>query len=244
MARVWFCSDLHGDTSWQDNCLLYHTGDPTGILVVAGDIHGDGKAVKRLEAVADRWKAIVWLPGNHDWWGLALHESHKHESDIDNIHVLGVDKVVMIDGIEFVGHTMWVPIDPRDQFDWKQTMNDSKYIRGEGWRRLRAADITVEHAIGLSWINKYVKTSTHPTKVLVTHHPITTMSLDPAYEDSPSNRYYASDNDHLLEHFDLYIHGHVHCRHDYEHPSGCRVLCNPRGYRGENNKFMIEYIDV
>jgi predicted phosphodiesterase len=65
--------------------------------------------------------------------------------------------------------------------------------------------------------------------VVVTHHLPSGHSVSPDYAAAPSNPAFVSNLDELLIGADLWVHGHTHSSHDY-FASGCRVVCNPRGY--------------
>jgi hypothetical protein len=43
----------------------------------------------------------------------------------------------------------------------------------------------------------------------------------------------------LLPKANLWLHGHLHCAHDYVH-AGCRVVANPLGYARKNEQLAFE----
>jgi len=74
--------------------------------------------------------------------------------------------------------------------------------------------------------------------VVVTHFAPSFLSADPRYGSQPGTASFCNADDDLLPQADLWLHGHLHCQHDYrvEHPGGStRVVCNSRGHarRGE-----------
>jgi hypothetical protein len=74
--------------------------------------------------------------------------------------------------------------------------------------------------------------------LVVTHFAPSLKSADPRYGHQPGTASFCNADDDLLPHADLWVHGHLHCRHDYrvEHAQGStRVVCNARGHsrRGE-----------
>lgn len=80
------------------------------------------------------------------------------------------------------------------------------------------------------WSNKF--------DIGVSHHLPTAQSLDSKYRSSALNASFASNYDHLLEGKKLWVHGHTHTSLDYIHEkTGCRVVCNPKGYGDENPAF-------
>lgn len=241
--RIYYLSDIHNDYH-ASNHLLSLTGDKEAVLVVAGDINSKGRTVRDLEEVADRWKHIIALPGNHDWWGLALHETHKFETTADNVTIL-MDDWKIIDDVCFFGGTCWHPINnPLDEMSWRFAMNDAKKIRGPHWKRLSGFDIQNAHLDTLKFIEDVKRTFPDLKKVLVTHHALCSKSLDPRYQGEDSNRWYYSENPEILEGINVHIHGHIHQESDYE-VYGCNVVCNPLAYSArENPDFGIRIIDT
>lgn len=231
--KIKYISDIHNDYN-RENHLLKYTGDADTVLVVAGDINSKGRSVSDLEAVADRWKAIVAVAGNHDWWGLSLDEKHKFDTDVDNLHIL-LNNYVKIDNVIFCGTTLWHEVGA-DEYWWKQTMVDAKKIRGPNYSRLHGADIDIEHMNAVEFIKDCQSVFAGKKKVLVTHHALTGESVSERYRGSSSNKYYYTHHPELLEGFDYHIHGHMHSPSDYE-VFGCNVLCNPLGHAGENKSF-------
>lgn len=243
--KVFYCSDIHN--CYHDrNALLDITGDKDAVLVVAGDIHHKGRMVRDLEEVAERWKAIVAVPGNHDWWGLALHERHKHYSDVPNVHVL-MEDFVTIDDVIFAGTTMWHEVTAETGYMWKNYMNDAKKIRAKGYTRLQGWDIMSEHIKGIKFIEEFkelFRLDERP-KVLVTHHALCNLSIDERYKNEQTNAFYVTHLPELLNGFDYHVHGHVHQELDYIVPNGeCNVVCNPHGYGSENTHYGLRIFDV
>jgi hypothetical protein len=69
--------------------------------------------------------------------------------------------------------------------------------------------------------------------VVVTHFGPSLLSADPRYGRQPGTASFCNADDDLLPLADLWIHGHLHCRHDYRvaHPGGhTRVVSNARGH--------------
>ena len=69
--------------------------------------------------------------------------------------------------------------------------------------------------------------------VVVTHFAPSVRSVDPRYGRQPGSASFCNADDDLLPAADLWLHGHLHCRHDYvvQHPGGrrTRVACPARG---------------
>ena len=83
--------------------------------------------------------------------------------------------------------------------------------------------------------------------VVITHFAPSLRSADPRYGQQPGTASFCNADDDLLPFADLWIHGHLHCRHDYvvEHPKGrTRVVCNARGHvrRGEARGYPAQMV--
>lgn len=79
--------------------------------------------------------------------------------------------------------------------------------------------------------------------LVVTHFGPSLASADPRYGKQPGTASFCNADDDLIPRADLWLHGHLHCRHDYRvtragrAPS--RVVCNARGLakKGEDEGF-------
>ena len=69
--------------------------------------------------------------------------------------------------------------------------------------------------------------------VVVTHFAPSLRSADPRYGKQPGTASFCNADDDLIPRADLWLHGHLHCRHDYlVHRPGlapARVVCQARG---------------
>ena len=239
--RVYYLSDIHNDYH-DSNHLLSMCGDVEAILVIAGDINSKGRTLRDVEVVADRWKEIIVVLGNHDWWGLALHEWHKFETTKENVHVLN-NSTLAIGDTTFVGTTLWHPIvNHYDGMLWYESMNDRKKIRGKGYRKLKGVDIHALHVEAINFIKQ--SSAIECKKILITHHALSDKSLGMKFTGDKCNKFYSCNNPNLLKGFNAHIHGHIHNEADY-YENGCNVVCNPKGYNErENPMFGLRMIET
>ena len=74
--------------------------------------------------------------------------------------------------------------------------------------------------------------------VVVTHFGPSLRSADPRYGQQPGTASFCNADDELIPRADLWLHGHLHCRHDYRVARAgrapTRVVCNARGLEGKN----------
>ena len=73
--------------------------------------------------------------------------------------------------------------------------------------------------------------------LVVTHFAPSLRSADPRYGRQPGTASFCNADDDLLPRADLWLHGHLHCRHDYRIDRAgrapVRVVCNARGLAGK-----------
>lgn len=278
MLKIRFASDLHLESyvgkRFQPSLLwtpATSADDKDAVLVLAGDLWNGLKSVRFgeggyswLGSLAERFKAIIVVLGNHDAWHEQLPRIYqKFNTAIapwGNIHLLeaGVGlPSVTIDGVRFVGSTLWTDMGrgnptARQQFDYTKGMdnrflwNDRNFIRMErGMSRFSSADMMLLHAKSLSGLRKQLDEDAVTPTVLVTHMGPTLLSAR-SFETKPgdlSHFFYASDiSDLILDHPNIIsaLHGHTHLTQDYEVGDYCRVQCNPRGYLGSLNEDFDE----
>ena len=84
-----------------------------------------------------------------------------------------------------------------------------------------------KNAQGRPEIDRWDKT------VVITHFAPSLRSADRRYGNQPGTASFCNADDDLLPRADLWLHGHLHCRHDYrvDRPArlATRVVCNARG---------------
>jgi hypothetical protein len=72
---------------------------------------------------------------------------------------------------------------------------------------------------------------------VVTHFAPSIRSADVRFGAQPGTASFCNADDDLLRHADLWLHGHLHCRHDYRvergHGTPTRVVCQARGLAGK-----------
>lgn len=235
------CSDLHIDHHliegrwdlFEDDGTLDET-----LLVIAGDTaielafalpQADGGA-SWLETVTRPFHSMVMVLGNHDYWGMDLHDVDKIREAIEaipNCYLLQND-VIGNEHVKIIGSTFWTDLShPLDGIRYIESINDSRYITAHG-RKLQASDINQEHEKALAFIRTNT-TKDNPDQVLVvvTHHAPAAQSCDPRYIGDILNPCFFSHYDQEISYSDIdyWLHGHVHSNHDYT-LGQCRVLCH------------------
>jgi predicted phosphodiesterase len=201
------------------------------VLVVAGDLTTHTYLEQRISELCDRFKHVVYVPGNHEFYGTTFPSVEKTltylRGIVKNFHYLNGNRVV-IDGQGFVGATLWFQdpanlVDPHIAEMRKRKLNDFWIIH----------DFEKHVYFKHEWDSRNIRDQCRPGDVVVTHHTPSFKSCDPKYEGEPTNIFFHNDMEETIEAKQpaLWIHGHTHSSVDYVHDK-TRVICNPLGYVG------------
>lgn len=250
-------SDIHLDcydakTMWYPKPL---PNDNRTTLVIAGDLWTGTKFIEYGEeswvsVVASRFKYVVIVLGNHDYWpcsnkltitdGVDKCNAMLADRYLHNVFILDATAVTL-DEITFIGATLWTDMNKHNPlamcsmdnymaYDGKiaykthngfQRFSSEKWVGTHSFQKKRMADLLVKHA--------------DDKCVIVTHHlPLHQMG-DPFYKGDFANAYYMSDmSDFILDNLNinLWCCGHSHNPNDFmfEH---ARMYMNPVGYQSE-----------
>mgnify|MGYP000429725692 CR=1 FL=1 len=247
-------SDLHNEfTPWTPP----ETVKKADVVILAGDIDVGDKGV--LWAAKTFSQAVIYVPGNHEYYKGVYQSVLKkmREAAIGtNVHLLSNDEVV-IDGVQFVGSTLWTDFNLCDTKSMSalfavEKMHDYRVIRfnqGGRFRKLTVGDTVRLHSEAILFLKQQLATSktNNQDVVVISHHAPKAQSLMPEYKADKLSPVYASNLDAILHEFSpqLWIHGHTHYDVDYQ-VGKTRILSNQRGYVPEervktfNENFLIE----
>lgn len=206
------------------------------ILVLAGDICTIKHIIildKFLQYCAENWKHVVFVPGNHEYYG-----GNKFEniSIVDGklnslcakhgIHFLQKDSVVIGDVMIF-GCTMWTDVNGFELIV-RNYMNDFQMIRQfdlESWKW--------HHEDHRAWLLRALDGRVHSKKIVVTHHaPLLQGCASESYERGNQHRAFASDLSDLVAKCNAWIFGHTHHRTQIR-AFGATLATYAIGYHGE-----------
>jgi predicted phosphodiesterase len=238
--RLWVISDVHLEFAPFAVPAVAHTADA---VVLAGDIGVGDKGVRWANETFRQ--PVVYVLGNHEHYGGRLERvlAACRAAAAPHVHVLNND-AVEIGGTRFLGCTLWTDMAlfgiekrPFSVVESGQTLNDYRRIRLErnGYRRMQVSDSIRMHAESRKWIEARLHEGDLARTVVVTHHGPHPRSVVPGYADDLVSAAYVSDLSELLGWTTLWIHGHTHHAHDYS-VNGTRIVCNPRGYPGEESE--------
>lgn len=234
--KIQLASDLHLEflqRNWPGERLIAPT---TGadVLVLAGDIANGADGFKLF---ADWPTSIIYVAGNHEFYGHAMEPMRAKMRDgaaLNGIHFLENESVV-IDGVRFLGSTLWTDYRLRSNCTQTQLMeiaqrqlNDHRLIR-TGRHIFEPQDALEQHEIAHAWLKSELAKPFAGKTVVVTHHGPHPLSVHPRYIENQLNAAFVSDLSDLMPGVDLWLHGHVHDGFDYQ-IGRCRVVANPAGY--------------
>ena len=176
--KLQLINDLHTECGVG---LLTHLGhEPEAdVLVIAGDFcswktHKLG--VEMLKAAADKYEHIIYVLGNHEFYGGEYHEVYNYWQNkliADNVITLQGGECVTIENTIFVGATLWTGGGTRFDMDYmQQCMNDFhviKYTQNNNTRKFTPMDMRNIHlAEGAEILDTLDKVD--GKIVMVTHH--------------------------------------------------------------------------
>ena len=244
-------SDLHlevagrgakrGDVPFTLDC---DAEDRQRVLVLAGDIDVDRQAAVFAVRYAPDFRAVILVCGNHEFYrnGSPRRLAAKLRDEVsamgaNNVHVLD-DSAVDIDGVRFIGATLWTAFDGGDSdamLEARKHMSDFARIRIGPMRAPYRSPFTPGHAYDLHQGScAYIESAAFEAyaqgqvPVVVSHHAPVVPAGAPG---SKLAHAYGTDLRALIRRAQpaLWVYGHTHVAADTE-IAGCRTISNPRGY--------------
>ena len=264
--RIQLLSDLHIEAN-PDLHILPAAG--ADLLVLAGDIgsyqiRNDGSRLPAPDWGLQQFSPlpqyggwpvpVVYVPGNHEYDALDFDQAHDDlRRTCDRLGLVWLEREQwQHGGVRFVGTTLWADFDalahglPGSQAlkaRAKAFRAANYYLRTLKTQRAGAlfdAAAMREHSLVCQqWLSEALEQHFDGPTVVVTHFAPSLRSADPRYGLAPGTAGFCNHLDHLLNGVDLWLHGHLHCAHDYN-VNGCRVVANPVGYahKGEQRHFQ------
>ena len=217
--KLRLASDLHlertSDMHYIDSLIPHMPDDLETTLVLLGDIHVGTGARIYIDEMAKRFKYVIYIFGNHEFYGYNFYtlreKFHDKTSHIPNLFVLENDSVIL-DGQKFVGCTLWTDGDKENPFSMRSVekkIHDYYLIEGMDGKILRIIETIAAHKTSLAYLREEVDEAT----VVLTHHvPLFNVLCDPMYKNSQIQGGFESDLAELI--LDLqpkyWLYGHNH----------------------------------
>lgn len=243
--NIQILSDLHLETEDFEP----RPAPDADLLVLAGDIDSTWQG---LSLFADWPVPAIFVPGNHEFDGRDIDEAlaglRDHCRQL-NITLLERESLIVPapDGrmVRFLGTTRWSDFDLYGEAHRAKSMRAASYfvkvMRSTRRSVVFGPDQVRDEALMCrQWLADALAqdpaTSPQPwdLTVAITHYGPSLLSADPRYGRQPGTASFCNADDDLLPGAQLWIHGHLHCRHDYvvTHAQGqsTRVVSNARGH--------------
>lgn len=221
------------------------------LLVLAGDVDSSWQGLSRFA----NWPVpVLFVPGNHEFdgrdvdealaglreraaqWGLTLLER-------ESAFFTAPDGRV----IRFLGTTRWCDFDLFGEAQRPRAMRAANYFVNvmrakRGGAPFGPEAVRVEALRCRQWLADELARPPSADRpwdatVVITHFGPSLRSADPRYGRQPGTASFCNADDELMPGVALWLHGHLHCRHDYlvPHERGVtRVVSNARGHGHKN----------
>lgn len=223
--KIQIASDLHLEfiqRTMPGECII--TPVPGAeLLILAGDIANGADA---LELFANWPVPVLYITGNHEFYEhpiSGIRGKLQVLADKSNGHLHHLqDSAVVINGVRFLGCTLWTDYLLNPYFSQAVTMshaeaclNDHRLIR-TGRHIFMARHALAEHEKSRQWLATELAKPFAGKTVVVTHHGPHPLSTHPKYKGNLLTPAFISDLSELLPGADLWLHGHVHDGVDYQ----------------------------
>ena len=254
--RIQILSDLHIEFRGNTIPALAPGAD---VVILAGDLApAHTRAIKN---VAKRWKrapAILYVPGNHEYYGNDIESARIALSkQCQRAGVTLLDPGTVTFGqVRFIGATLWTDFllggiadEVRAHREVGQRLSDFngaiRHAEADGGLFTTRASAR-RHAHERAFIEEALERAKRERlkAVVVTHHAPSPRCIHPRFKGSWANPGFASDLEPVIARYQppLWVHGHMHDRVD-ERLGDTRVLCNPQGYnRIEGHAFDPAFV--
>jgi len=229
------------------------------VLVLAGDIDTTWRSFELFRG----WPVpILFVPGNHEYDRRDVDDARvalrAHVQPL-GLRMLDDEAAVLTDTqgrrVRFIGSTRWCDFDAFGPAGRDRAIRAGGYFQKvmQATRHGQPFDAPAVRELALAsraWLAaELARTGDWDATVVITHFAPSLKSADPRYGRQPGTASFCNDDEALLPGAQLWLHGHLHCRHDYR-LNCARVASNARGHvkRGEADGFdgmrVIEVFDA
>ena len=254
--RLQLFSDLHLETESFDP----QPAPGAEVLVLAGDIDANWGALAHFAG----WPVpVLMVAGNHEFDGRELHTAWPALREACarwGIQLIERERLVLTSAaglrVRFVGTVRWSDFELFGPDGRERAMRAAGYFlklmaATRGGQSIDAALMRDEALACRDWLAGELAASNPgpdsaqgwDTTVAITHFAPSLRSADPRYGKQPGTASFCNADDDLIPLADLWLHGHLHCRHDYQVARPCqpptRVVSQARGLpkKGESEGF-------
>jgi len=249
--KIQIISDIHSEGAVDTYGLAkeYIPNDGSDVLVLAGDITvwGTGwKSDPLFQWCSENFEHTIYIPGNHEYYAgyPYLTKEPTNESIRDNVYVLN-NQYMDIEGVRFIGSTLWSKILPdyfyivlNGMIDYKRIKEDFNDYKG----LLRIPTVNRINELSIEYI--FNNLSNELKNVVVTHHTPSYICTPEEFKGHPSNCAFNNNLDNRISdsNIDYWIYGHTHGNIEDIDVNGTWLTCNQLGYSGERHGFTKKNI--
>jgi hypothetical protein len=257
--RLQLLSDLHLETESFDP----QPAPGAELLVLAGDIDSTWEGLARFQG----WPVpVLFVAGNHEFDERELTEAWprlRERCDALGLRLLEREACVLTDAqgrrVRFLGTVRWCDFNLFGPGRLEKAMRAGAYFQNvmratRGGASFDAEAVRDEALSCRAWLAQALMEAPQgrwDATAVITHFGPSLRSGDPRYGQQSGTASFCNADDDLLASADLWLHGHVHCRHDYlvDHGNGrvTRVVSQARGLekKGEADGFdPLKLIDL
>ncbi|WP_046113109.1 metallophosphoesterase [Aquincola tertiaricarbonis] len=244
--RLQLLSDLHLESEEFDP----QPAPGADLLVLAGDLDSRWQALERFA----HWPVpVLCVAGNHEFDRRELTEALpalRERCAGLGITLLERDATVRTDAqgrrVRFLGTVRWCDFDLFGPSRRAAAQRAGNYFQRvmqatKGGQPFDAAAVREEALACRAWLADALAEPADgrwEATVVVTHFAPSLSSADPRYGSQNGTASFCNADDDLITQAELWLHGHLHCRHDYTvpRPGGglSRVVCQARGLAAKN----------
>jgi len=264
-VKIQLLSDLHLEVQPH---VQFEPAPGAELLVLAGDIGayqarhqvpGPDFGLERFSPLRGWPVPVLYVPGNHEYDNTDFDEAHARlRETCERLGITWLERETRVIGeVRFVGTTLWSDFDalltPEDlaaaspaavlKKREKAFRAANFYLEKTGSTRggqpLLAEQWREQGLLCQAWLRHALVQPHDGLTVVVTHFAPSLRSADPRYGLNASTAGFCNAMDELFTQADWWLHGHLHCQHDYE-VGRCRVVTNTLGYerKGEQVGFQ------
>jgi hypothetical protein len=231
-------SDLHLETESYEP----RPAEGAELLVLAGDVDSTWRG---LDLFRDWPVPVLFVPGNHEYDGRDFDEAraglHERARSLGFLMLDDSSQVLRDEQgrrVRFVGSTRWSDFDLFGPAQRERALRAGSYFQrvmgaSRDGQPFDAIAVREQALRCRAWLAEALSAGEQgpdwDATVVITHFAPSLQSADPRYGRQPGTASFCNDDEALLSGARLWLHGHLHCRHDYR-LNGCRVLCNARGH--------------
>ncbi len=243
--RIQLLSDLHLESEAFDP----QPAPGAELLVLAGDIDATWQGLARFAG----WPVpVLMVAGNHEFDGRDLKHDWPALRELcatHGIRLLQRESVVLHSAagerVRFVACVRWSDFDTFGAARRERAERAAAYFLQLMQGRVDGAvlDVAALRREGLAcrrWLAAELKAPSNgcwQRTVVITHFAPSLRSADPRYGLRAGTASFCNADDDLIPLADLWLHGHLHCRHDYAveraDAAPTRVVCQAAGLRSK-----------